>query len=47
MAKHEFGIMQTSPKAGRRYDNYEPQKYNCISVEGAPLRDIVGRLGMM
>lgn len=41
MAKHEFGIMQTAPKKGRRYDEYEPQKYNCISVNDDYLEDIV------
>ncbi len=33
MAKHEFGIMDTAPVMGKRYDTYEPQKYDCISVE--------------
>lgn len=33
MAKHEFGIMENAPKPGKRYDEYEPQKYNCISVD--------------
>lgn len=33
MPKHDFGIMQITPKSGKRYDNYEPQKYNCISVD--------------
>lgn len=32
MAKHEFGIMQAPPVKGQRYDEYEPVKYNCISV---------------
>lgn len=32
MIKHEFGIMQTSPISGQRYDEYEPEKYNCISI---------------
>lgn len=32
LARHEFGIMQHDPKPGKRYDEYEPQKYNCISV---------------
>lgn len=35
MAKHEFGIMQNAPEKGKRYDEYEPQKYNCISVDDA------------
>ena len=25
--------MQTAPECGRRYDDYEPQKYDCISVD--------------
>ena len=33
MAKHEFGIMESDPVKGRRYDEYEPQKYDCISVD--------------
>ena len=33
MAKHEFGIMQNAPVEGQRYDEYEPKKYNCISVD--------------
>ena len=32
MAKHEFGIMEKAPISGKRYDEYEPKKYNCISV---------------
>lgn len=41
LAKHEFGIMQTDPTKGKRYDEYEPQKYNCISVDDVYLEDIV------
>ncbi len=41
MAKHEFGIMKISPQKGQRYDEYEPQKYNCISVDDIYLEDIV------
>ena len=41
MAKHEFGIMQEAPEKGKRYDEYEPQKYNCISVDDIYLEDIV------
>ena len=33
MAKHEFGIMESAPVNGKRYDEYEPKKYNCISVD--------------
>ncbi len=41
MAKHEFGIMQVPPEKGKRYDEYEPQKYNCISVDDVYLENIV------
>lgn len=40
MAKHEFGIMQTAPKKGGKYE-YEPQKYNCISVNDDYIENIV------
>ena len=30
MAKHEFGVMQNEPEHGKWYDEYEPEKYNCI-----------------
>ena len=33
MARHEFGIMQNAPKKVKRYDEYKPNKYNCISVD--------------
>ncbi len=41
MAKHEFGIMKASPQRGQRYDEYEVQKYNCISVDDVYLENIV------
>ena len=41
LAKHEFGIMQIAPEKGKRYDEYEPQKYDCISVNDDYLEDIV------
>ena len=40
MAKHEFGIMHNAPERGKRYDEYEPQKYNCISVEDELLETV-------
>lgn len=33
MSKHEFGIMETAPVRGKRYDEYEPEKYGCISID--------------
>ncbi|MHB8130085.1 MAG: hypothetical protein ACYDEX_13915 [Mobilitalea sp.] len=33
MPRHEFGIMQSEPIKGIRFDKYEPEKYNCISID--------------
>ena len=33
MPKHEFGIMNICPKKGEIYDQYEPERFNCISVD--------------
>ena len=41
MANHEFGIMQNAPELGKWYDEYEPQKYNCISINDDYLENIV------
>ena len=41
MAKHESGIMQEMPKQGYRYDEYVPERYNCIVVNDDYLEDIV------
>lgn len=44
LAKHEFGIMQNVPIPGKRYDEYEPQKYNCISVDDEYVEEIGANL---
>lgn len=44
MAKHEFGIMPVAPQPGERYDQYEPWKYGCISVDDDYLEDIIEKL---
>ena len=41
MARHEFGIMQDEPQQGKRYDDYEPWEYDCISVDDEYLEGIV------
>ncbi len=33
MPKHEFGIMKNKPMNKDRFDEYEPNKYNCIEVD--------------
>ena len=44
MAKHEFGIMEVSPKMNERYDSYEPEKYNCISVHDDHIEPLLAKL---
>lgn len=44
MPKHSFGIMQTAPKTGKRYDNYTPEKYNCISVDDVYILPLLEKL---
>ena len=41
MSYHEFGIMQIPPQEGIRYDEYETNKYDCISVNDDYIEDIV------
>lgn len=44
MAYHEFGIMQTPPQNGQRFDEYVPEKYNCISVDDDYIENILEKL---
>ncbi len=44
MSYHDFGIMQTAPEHGKRYDDYEPEKYNCISVNDNYMESVVNDL---
>ena len=44
MAYHEFGIMQIPPQKGQRYDEYEPNKYDCISVNDDYIENILEQL---
>lgn len=41
---HEFGIMPRTPQTGERYDDYEPQKYGCIAVDGERIDEILHKL---
>ena len=47
MAKHEFGIMMDAPQQGKRYDEYEPWKYDCISVDDDYVEGIAEKLGFI
>lgn len=44
MAIHEFAIMPQEPQKGMRYDEYEPQKYACISVDDDEIESILQSL---
>lgn len=33
MLKHQFGIMMTDPEPEQIFEEYEPEKYDCIAVD--------------
>lgn len=41
MAVHEFAMMPQEPQKGVRFDEYEPQKYACISVTDEAVESIL------
>lgn len=41
MAKHEFGIMDVAPTFEQEYNNYEPEKYHCISVDDGDIEPLL------
>ncbi len=47
MLKHVFGIMPTDPRLGIRYEEYEPDKFNCIFVEDEAILTILDELKKM
>lgn len=44
MAVHEFAMMPQEPQKGVRFDEYEPQKYACISVPDEAVESILQEL---
>lgn len=44
MPRHEFGLMPQAPRAHERYDQYEPERYGCISVDDTLIEEIVPKL---
>ena len=44
MPKHQFGIMQHTPKMGKRYDCYEPQEYKCIAVDDDDILPLLNKM---
>jgi len=47
MLKHVFGIMPDDPRSGIRYEEYEPNKFNCIFVKDEALLTILDELKKM
>ncbi|HYE10263.1 MAG TPA: hypothetical protein VEF53_08785 [Patescibacteria group bacterium] len=43
MAKHEFGIFETEPEPGKRYDEYSPEKYDCITIHDDYIEPLLGQ----
>ena len=41
---HEFGIMQINPTIDSKFNNYEPQKYNAISIHDDCILPLLDRL---
>lgn len=44
MASHKFGIMNLSPELNERYDYYEPEKYDCISINDDYIEPLLEKL---
>lgn len=44
MAKHEFGIMPEKPKEKEFYEDYEPERYNCISIDDGRIESLMPEL---
>lgn len=47
MAKHEFGIMDEAPTIEREYNEYEPEKYRCISVKDEDIEALLKYLSVI
>lgn len=47
MAKHDFGIMKIAPKLNERYDAYEPEKYDCLSVDDDYIEPLLEKLSIV
>ena len=42
--KHEFGMMMADPEPGRIFEEYEPEKYDCIAVDDECIQAVIERL---
>lgn len=44
MLKHEFGLMMIDPESGQRFEEYEPEKYDCIAVDDECVQAVAERV---
>ena len=44
MLKHQFGIMMADPEPGQIFEEYEPEKYDCIAVGDEYIQEVVEKL---
>ena len=44
MLKHEFGIMMVDPEPGQIFEEYEPEKYDCIAVDDEYVQAVAEKL---
>lgn len=47
MAKHEFGIFDTEPVQGKMYDEYSPEKYDCIAIHDNYIEPLLEELNVL
>lgn len=47
MAKHEFGIFDTEPVPSKRYDEYSPEKYDCIAIHDDYIEPLLEELNVL
>ncbi len=47
MASIEFGIMNTLPLPGQRYDQYLPEQYHCVTVYDEALDPVLPDLALL
>lgn len=47
MAKHEFGILETEPGLDKRYDEYSPEKYDCIAIHDDYIEPLLRELSVL
>jgi len=47
VAKHEFGIFDTEPVPAKMYDEYSPEKYDCIVMHDDYIEPLLEQLNVL